>query len=139
MEADHPAGLRLVAPPAMISRLSPERIPPVRKQMGLNRCALTLTRGAGVQQTEQGRKQFAGKLAAMIEAGLPGLRVEQTVSARNDRRHLSGVQARLVIRDRGKRFAAIGVSESEVQHNVDAALAAGLIWLELRPDGPSSW
>jgi hypothetical protein len=114
--------------------LSPERLTlECSKQMGLKRCALTLSRGVGVRQAAQARKEFAGKLAAMIEATLTGLRVEQAVTARNDRRHLSGVHARLVIRDlrdRGKRFAGIGVSEAELQPNIDAALAAGLIWLD---------
>jgi hypothetical protein len=111
--------------------LSPERLTlECAKQMGLKRCALTLSRGAGVRQAAQARKEFARKLAAMIEANLPGIRVEKAVTARNDRRHLSGVHARLVIRDRGKRLAGIGVTESELQPNVDAALAAGLTWLD---------
>jgi len=100
------------------------------KQMGLKRCALTLSRGVGVRQVAQARKEFARKLAAMIEANLPGLRVEQAVTARNDRRHLSGVHARLIIRDRARRFAGLGVSEGELQPNIDAALGAGLIWLD---------
>lgn len=113
------------------SEISPERITlECAKQMGLKRCALTLTRGAGVRQAAQARKEFARTLAAMIEANLPGVRVERAVSARNDRRHLSGVHARLVIRDRGRRFAGLGVSEAELQPGVDAALAAGLIWVE---------
>lgn len=114
--------------------LSPERLTlECAKQMGLKRCALTLSRGAGVRQAAQARKEFARKLAAMIEANLPGIRVEHAVAARNDRRHLSGVHVRLVIRDRGKRWAGIGVSESELQPTVDAALGAGLTWLgELR-------
>ena len=111
--------------------ISPERLTlECAKQMGLKRCGLTLSRGVGVRQAAQARKEFARKLAAMIEANLPGIRVEKAVTARNDRRHLSGVQARLVIRDRRKRFAGIGVSESELQPNVDAALAAGLMWLD---------
>ena len=111
--------------------ISPERLTiKCAKQMGLKRCALTLSRGAGVRQAAQARKEFARNLAAMIEANLLGIRVEKAVTARNDRSHLSGVHARLVIRDRGKRLAGIGVSESELQPNVDAALAAGLTWLD---------
>ena len=111
--------------------ICPERITlECAKQMGLKRCALTLSRGAGVRQAVQARKEFARKLAAMIEASLPGICVEQAVAARNDRRHLSGVHPRFVIRDRGKRWAGIGVSECELQPNVDAALAAGLTWLD---------
>jgi hypothetical protein len=78
----------------------------------------------------QARKEFARKLAAMIEASQSGLKVEEAISGRNDRRHLSGVHARLIIRDRGKRVAGVGVSETELQPEVDASLAAGLIWLE---------
>lgn len=114
--------------------LAPERLTlECSKQMGLKRCALILSRGAGVREATHARKEFARKLAAMIEANLNGLRVEKAVTARNDRRHLSGVHARLLIRtigDGGKRFAGIGVSESELQPNTDAVLAAGLIWLE---------
>jgi hypothetical protein len=111
--------------------LSPERITlECAKQMGLKRCVLTLSRGAGVREVAEARNEFARKLSAIIEANHPPLRVEQAVTARNDPRHLSGVHARLVIRDRGRRFAGIGVSEIELQQNVDGALAAGLIWLE---------
>jgi hypothetical protein len=114
--------------------ISPQRLTlNCARQMGLKRCVLTLSRGAGVRKTTQGRKEFGRQLAAMIEANLSGIRVEKTVVARNDRRHLSGVHARLVLRDRGKRIAGVGVSDSEFQPNVDAALAAGLTWLaELR-------
>ena len=111
--------------------LSPERLTfECAKQMGVKRCSLTLSRGVGVRQAAQARKEFARKLAAMIEANLTGTRVEQAVTARNDRRHLSGVHARLVIRDRGKRLAGIGVSEGELQPNIDAALGAGITWLD---------
>lgn len=114
--------------------LSPERLTlECAKKMGIKRCALTLSRGAGERNALQSRNQYARKLAAMIEASLPGIRVEQAVTARNDRSHLSGVHARLVILDRNKRIAGVGVSDSELQPNVDAALAAGLTWLkELR-------
>ena len=111
--------------------ISPERLTiECAKQMGLKRCALTLSRGAGVRQAAQLRTEFARKLGALIEATLPGLRVEQALSARNDRRHLSGVHARLIIRDRGKRLAGVGVSETELQPGVDSTLAAGLVWLD---------
>jgi hypothetical protein len=100
------------------------------KQMGLKHCALQLSRGAGVRQAAQARKEFARRLAAMIEANLSWLKVERAVAARNDRRHLSGVHVRLVIRGRGKRWAGIGVSESELQVNIDATLGAGLVWLD---------
>jgi hypothetical protein len=111
--------------------LSPERLTlECAKQMGLKRCSLTLTRGAGVREAAEARKEFGRKLSALIEANLTGLRVDQAVTARNDRRHLSGVHTRLVIRDRGKRLAGIGVSETELQPSVDAALGAGLIWLD---------
>lgn len=100
------------------------------KQMGVKRCALTLSRGVVDRRAAQARKDFARKLFTMIEANLPGVRVERAVAARNGPRHLSGVHVRLVIRERWRRWAGIGVSESEVQSNVDAALSAGLTWLD---------
>ncbi|HZM85825.1 MAG TPA: hypothetical protein VFF31_04625 [Blastocatellia bacterium] len=100
------------------------------KQMGVRRCVVTLSRGAGLRQRLHARKEFSRTLAAMIEANLPRLRVERAVAARNDRRHLSGMHVRLVIRDRGKRWAGVGVSEVELQTNIDTALAAGLVWLD---------
>lgn len=110
---------------------SPERLTlECAKQMGLKRCALTLSRGAGIREASTARRDFARRLAAMIEANLSGLRVDRAVTARNDRRHLSGVHARLIIRDRGKRFAGVGVSESELQPNIDAALGGGLTWMD---------
>ena len=111
--------------------VSPERLTlECAKQMGLKRCALQLSRGAGVRQASKARKEFARRISAMIEANLPGLKVERAVSARNDRRHLSGVHVRMALRLRGKRWAGIGVSESELQVNIDAALGAGLVWLD---------
>jgi hypothetical protein len=111
--------------------ISPERLTfECAKQMGLKRCTVTLSRGVGVRQAAQARKEFTRKLVSMIETNLRGFRVEQAVAGRNDRRHLSGVHTRLVIRDGEKRWAGVGVSESELQPNVDTALAAGLVWLE---------
>jgi hypothetical protein len=109
--------------------VSPERLTlECAKQMGVKRCALTLSRGVADHRAAQARKDFARKLPAMIEANLSEVRVERAVAARNDRSHLSGVHVRLVIRDRGRRWAGIGVSESEAQRNIDGALAAGLTW-----------
>ncbi|HSE36863.1 MAG TPA: hypothetical protein VLG74_06125 [Blastocatellia bacterium] len=111
--------------------LSPERLTlECAKQMGVKRCSLTLSRGVVDRQAAQARKDFARKLSAMIEANLAGVRVERAVAARNDRRHLSGLHVRLVIRDRGRRWAGIGVSDSEVQASIDTALAYGITWLD---------
>ena len=114
--------------------VSPDRLTlECSKQMGLKRCALQLSRGAGIRQQAKSRKEFARRLVAMIEANLQGVQVERAVAARNDRRHLSGVHVRLLVRERGKRWAGIGVSERELQDCIDASLAAGFIWLgELR-------
>jgi len=105
--------------------------------MGLKRCEILLSRGPESRLPSRARKEFARKLTALIESNLAGVRVEKAVTARNDSRHLSGVYARLVIRDRKKRFAGIGVSESELQQNIDAILTAGLIWMSelLRKSG----
>ena len=103
------------------------------KHLGLKRCEVALSRGPEARLPGHARREFAKKLCAMIEANIAGIRVERAVTARNDRRHLSGVYARLVIRDRNKRFAGIGVSESELQQNVEGILTAGLTWMtELR-------
>ncbi len=119
--------------------ISPERLTlECAKQMGLTRCALTLSRGVGVREGGRGRKEFARRLVAMIEANLQGIHVAHAVAGRNDLRHLSGVHTRLVIRDRKKRWAGIGVSDSELQPNLDATLATGLVWFaELRRRGES--
>jgi hypothetical protein len=117
---------RVVSCEVSLERLSLE----CAKQMGVKRCVLTLSRGVGVRRAAQARKDFARKLTAMIEANVPGVRVERAVAARNDRRHLSGVHVRLVVREGRKRWAGIGVSDSELQTSVDAALAAGLTWLD---------
>jgi hypothetical protein len=103
------------------------------KQMGLKRCVVVLSRGSEAGNPARARREFATKLRGMIEANMAGVRVERAVIARNDRSNLSGVYARLVIRDRKKRFAGIGVSENEFQQNVEAVLTAGLNWTtELR-------
>ena len=100
------------------------------KRMGLQQCVVNLTRGGRIRETASARKEFAQRLAAMIEANLPGVRVERAITARNNRRHLSGVHARLVIRERGRRFAGIGINKDESQANIDGVLTAGLLWLE---------
>jgi hypothetical protein len=103
------------------------------RQMRVKRCEIVLSRGSESRLPYQARKDFGRKLKALIETNFAGVRVERAITARNDRRHLSGVYARLAIRERRKRFAGIGVSESELQQNIEAVLTAGLIWMnELR-------
>ena len=103
------------------------------RQMGLKRCEVALSRGSEARPPTQVRREFARKLTAMIDANVAGVRVANAVTARNDRRHLSGVYTRLLIRDRKRRFAGIGVSESELQQIIEGVLTAGLTWMtELR-------
>ena len=99
------------------------------KQMGLKRCEVVLSRGSEARLPTHARREFARKLTTMIEANISGVRVERAVVARNNRRHLSGLYTRLVIRDRKKRFAGIGVSEIELQQNIEGILTAGLTWM----------
>jgi hypothetical protein len=101
------------------------------KQMGRAVCILELRRGPATGEAALTRDEFAPRLAAIIESSFAGLRVERAVTARYDQRHLSGVHARLVINDRGKTVAGIGVGERESQSNIDAALGAGIIWLDV--------
>ena len=100
------------------------------KQMGRTLCTVQLRRGETTTETAQSRSEFARKLAAMIESNFSGLSVERAVSKRNDRSHLSGVHARLIIKDRGLSIAGIGVNGQESQANIDATLGAGIIWLD---------
>lgn len=100
------------------------------KQMGRTLCTVHLRRGEVATEISQSRGEFAQKLAAMIDANFEGLSVERAVSKRDDQRHFSGVHARLTIKNRGHIIAGIGVSAHESQANVDAALGAGIIWLD---------
>ena len=100
------------------------------KQMGRATCVLELTRGHATRDVALNRGDFASRLAAIIESCFAGFRVERAVTARYDPHHLSGVHARLVIKEHGKTIAGIGVGERESQSNIDAALAAGIIWLD---------
>jgi hypothetical protein len=101
------------------------------KQMGRTACTLDLTRGQITTEAVVDRGDFALRLAALIESNFAGLRVERAIAARYDQHHLSGVHARLVINERGKTIAAVGVAERESQSNIDAALGAGIIWLDI--------
>jgi hypothetical protein len=100
------------------------------KQMGLTRCVLELRRGPSEQAAVLSRAEYASRLASMIEWNLPDFRVEHSVIARDDRRHLSGVHVRMILKHHGKIVAGIGAGERELQQNVDAALSAGILWLE---------
>ena len=108
------------------------------KQMGRAACTLALTRGQMLSDAALDRGDFASRLAAMIESNFAGLRVERAIAARYDPHHLSGVHARLVINERGRTIAAVGIGERESQPNIDAALGAGIVWLDtLRRKGAS--
>lgn len=109
---------------------SPERVVlECSRRMGLQKCAIVLTRGETEFEITRARQEFAKKLASMIESSL-GFKVELAVSARNDRQNLSGIQTRLLIKDRGRKFAGVGIAECELQHSIDASLGAGLIWVD---------
>jgi hypothetical protein len=91
---------------------------------------LELRRGTPAAQAAPSRDEFAEGLASLIEARLSGFRVESARASRDDARRLSGIYARLVLKDRDRAVAAIGVSGREPQSSIDAALGAGLIWLD---------
>ncbi|HSE98279.1 MAG TPA: hypothetical protein VLD57_08460, partial [Blastocatellia bacterium] len=98
------------------------------KKIGLVNSLLELRRGETGQQ--QSREEFSKRLPSLIESGIPGLRVERTFSARDDRLHLSATHTRLAIRDRGRVVAAVGAGTGETQASIDQLLGAGLIWLD---------
>ncbi|HJQ22554.1 MAG TPA: hypothetical protein VKA60_01475 [Blastocatellia bacterium] len=100
------------------------------RQMGRVRCTLELRRGAGEADRESARNEFPAKLAAMIEANFAALKVERAVTGRDDRHHFTGIHARLLLKEQGRPVAAIGVCSQESQHEVDAVLGAGLVWLD---------
>jgi hypothetical protein len=99
--------------------------------MGRTACILELRRGPATSEAALTRDDFAPRLAAIIESNFAGLRVERAVTARYHPHHLSGVHARLVINDHGKTVAGIGVGGRESQSSIDAALGAGIIWLDI--------
>jgi BMFP domain-containing protein YqiC len=100
------------------------------KQMGRLTCALELRRGAGESLSESSRGEFTTRLAAMIEANFAGLRVERAALRRDDRHNFTGMHSRFLLKEQGGRIAAVGVSPDESQHDVDATLGAGLVWLD---------
>lgn len=107
------------------------------KQMRTASSCLDLRRGASLLETAQSRHEFAVALARIVEENLEGFRVERAIAARDDREHLSGVHARLVIRDGAATIAGIGTGDAEPQAHVDSTLGGGLIWLDsLRRSGP---
>lgn len=100
------------------------------KQMGRTQCVLTLRRGQAQAETAASRTEFANTIATLIAANLADFQVEKVLFTRDDSRHLSGVHTRLIIKERANTIAAVAIGESESQDYVDAALGAGLIWLE---------
>jgi hypothetical protein len=88
-------------------------------QMGRRIAIVELRRGA----IHGARGEFAEKLAQMIESNLPGLSVKSSTAP-------SAKYARLVLSDGKKLIAGIGASDCQGQSEIDAALGAGLIWLD---------
>jgi hypothetical protein len=100
------------------------------KQMGRVTCSVELRRGEANDKASASRHEFASKLASIVETNLPNLKIESAVTARDDYRHFSGIHTRLIIKDRNRVIAGIGVCASESQADIDAVLGAGIIWLD---------
>jgi hypothetical protein len=106
------------------------------KQNGTAPAILLLQRRPLEVGHSETRAGFAAQLPALIEANLPGVQVEGLVQKRDDSRHLSGIRARLILRERGNPIAALAVSSSESAPVIDGTLGEALIWLaELRRRG----
>lgn len=106
------------------------------KQMRTASSCLDLRRGTSLIEIAQSRNELAAALGEIIEENLEGLKVEKAIAARDDREHLSGVHARLVIRSGRETIAGIGTADAEPQSHVDSTLGAGLVWLDrLRRSG----
>jgi hypothetical protein len=108
------------------------------RKMGLVHCVVQLRRTKHFASIPGlSRREFALKLTALIKSKLAGFRIEHSVLARDDRRNLSGLHVRMILKHYNKTIAAIGVSDCELQANVDAVLGSGIIWLdELRKRRP---
>lgn len=78
----------------------------------------------------QSREEYSRKLPSLIESSLPGLNVEKSITARDDRLHLSGAHTRLVLREKGRVIAGISGGAGETQSNIDSMLGAGIVWLD---------
>lgn len=100
------------------------------KQMGRTHATVELLRKEMDEEAARSRIEFAAALGAMIESAFAGIRVIRSVTTRDDRLHFSGVHTRLVLKDRNHIIAAIGLGRKETQADIDAALGAGLVWLD---------
>lgn len=100
------------------------------KQMGRVTCSVELRRGKPADQSTESRDEFASKLASIIENIFTHLKVESAITSRDDRYHFTGVHTRLIIKERNRIIAGIGIGTQESQSDIDAALSAGIIWLD---------
>ena len=106
------------------------------KQSGRSSSVVSLSRSTlrstpeSTPRASSFRGEFTSELARLIEASLAGTRVEKARPARDGPPHLQGRYSRFIIREGGRIFAGIGVSERETQSAIDGALGAGLVWLE---------
>jgi hypothetical protein len=100
------------------------------KQMGRVTCTLELRRGEAQTDGNLSREEFAAKLATMIESNFGNLRVERAVLRRDDKQNFTGIHARLLLKERGRAVAAVGVSANESPRDINATLGAGILWLD---------
>lgn len=100
------------------------------RQMGRARATVELLRKDMNEESVRSRIEFAASLSAMIESNFAGVRVIRSTTARDDRLHFSGVHTRMVLKDRNRIIAAVGAGSKETQCDIDAALGAGLVWLD---------
>jgi len=100
------------------------------RQTGRVSCLLELRRGEAKDKASRSRIEFTSKLATIIESNLASVKVESAVTARDDYRHFTGVHTRLVLKNRNRIIAGIGVGAYESQSDIDAVLGAGLVWLD---------
>ncbi|MDD5541729.1 MAG: hypothetical protein PHX83_00985 [Acidobacteriia bacterium] len=80
-------------------------------------------------QLRAARRQFAHKLACLLQARFPGLLVEKLLTSKNLAQSFSEHYARGVALMRSSRWGLFGVNRSESPATVDAMLSYALIWL----------
>ena len=100
------------------------------KHMGRVGCSLDLRRGVAPGEMPVSRAEFATRIAALIADQLCGITVERVLASRDDRRHLSGLYARMRLRDGKGVLAGLAINAGESQAAINGVLCAGLIWLD---------
>jgi hypothetical protein len=81
------------------------------------------------------RAAYQRLLRRVLEREFPGCVLERVTSAMDLERSFGPVYTRALLRHGQSCFAVLGVNAQETQASVDAALTAGILWLDLCREG----